>query len=150
MYRPFVDEYEKFLQRRLEKRQKRLEEGKKKGKNGEEEEEEWPDMPPGYRILTSEEQEQKLREESMQVERTEMSQTPTATELLHDMQMAANNDFLSIFPSDPAEESIDNTTMSDNLFNVFDDRNESPLGCPIVVDTVVTDDDDSLLFAGNA
>uniref|UniRef100_A0A8R1IF31 Uncharacterized protein n=1 Tax=Caenorhabditis japonica TaxID=281687 RepID=A0A8R1IF31_CAEJA len=126
MYRPFVDEYEKFLQRRLEKRQKRLEEGKKKGKNGEEEEEEWPDMPPGYRIL------------------------PTATELLHDMQMAANNDFLSIFPSDPAEESIDNTTMSDNLFNVFDDRNESPLGCPIVVDTVVTDDDDSLLFAGNA
>ncbi|CAI2348604.1 unnamed protein product [Caenorhabditis sp. 36 PRJEB53466] len=127
----------------MEKRTKRMEDGKRKGTE-EENEAEWPEMPAGYRILSEEEQQLKMLEEERRNQEMKVTNTQTANDILADMQLAADGDLLSSFPPDTVDEPMETSGISDNLLSAFDDHNESPMACQIVVDTIP--DDDELLF----
>ncbi|EFO86862.1 CRE-HPL-2 protein [Caenorhabditis remanei] len=145
-YRPFVDEYGIFLRRQMDKRQKRLEEGKKKSIDADDDDDEWPDIPPGYNFLNVEDQDRHLGKETRFSQDKDISETPTASDILRDIHIEANESMLSSFPHDSAEETLDSVETNDSLLAVFDDSSNSPPPCPIVIDTVP--DDDELLFPG--
>uniref|UniRef100_A0A1I7TM73 Chromo domain-containing protein n=1 Tax=Caenorhabditis tropicalis TaxID=1561998 RepID=A0A1I7TM73_9PELO len=128
------------------KTSKRQEDGSRRT-DVDDEEDEWPSMPPGYRILTREEQELKRKEEELrkQAEVTETFQ-PTATEILNDMRTAASEYQLSSLLQDVTEENHESGDNHESLLSAFEDGSRSPPTCSIVVDTVPNDDD--LLFPG--
>lgn len=144
-YRPFVNEYGNFLRRQMEKRQKRIEDGRKRTIEVDDDSDDWPDFPEGYDITGPKSVPIQSREPSGNSESFEhRPETPTTSLILHDMQMGSNYNSLTTFPSDP----IDESGTVDSFVSVFDDSsNSSPPRCSIVVDTIPNDDD---LFPGTS